>query len=161
MSNYKNYDGILQVAKSVGFIHCNTIIWVKGNKTSSNCSYMGAYEIIMQLRKGKSVPINRLGVSNLIEDIEPIKNTIDYITEDVIYDIPNILGKTNHPCEKPIELFSRFILQSSKENGIVLDLFSGAGSCALSCIKNNRKFIGIEIDKKYYDRMIERIEEVV
>ncbi len=160
MSNYQNYDTMLQIAKQVGFIHCNTIIWVKGNKTSSNCSYMGAYEMIMQLRKGKSVPINRLGVSNLIEDIEPIKNTIDYITEDVIYDISNILHKTNHPTEKPIELFSRFILQSSKENEIVLDPFIGSGSCALSCIENNRKCIGIEIDEKYYKRMIERVKDV-
>ena len=62
--------------------------------------------MIIQLRKGKSIPINKLGDSN------------------VIYDIPNILGKTNHPCEKPIDLYSYFILQSSKENEIVLDLFA-------------------------------------
>lgn len=62
--------------------------------------------MIIQLRKGKSIPINQLGASN------------------VIYDIPNIIGKENHVCEKPVDLFSYFILQSSKENEIVLDIFS-------------------------------------
>ena len=99
--------------------------------------------MIMQLRKGKSISINKLGESN------------------VICDVLNKIGKREHPAQKPINLFSRFILQSSKENEIVLDPFVGSGSCALSCIKNNRKFIGIEIDKKYYDRMIKKIEDVI
>lgn len=131
MTNYQNYDTMLQVAKSIKNIHhVNTIIWIKGNKTSSNCSYMGAYEMIIQLRKGKSIPINMLGECN------------------IIYDIPNIIGKTNHPCEKPIDLYSRFILQSSKTNEVILDPFGGSGSCVLSCIENNRKCICVEIDKK-------------
>lgn len=99
--------------------------------------------MIIQLRKGKCVPINSLGASNIITDI------------------PNILGKTNHPTEKPIDLFSRIILQSSKENEIIFDPFAGAGTCALSCIENNRKCVCAELDPKYYNRMIERIEEVL
>lgn len=99
--------------------------------------------MIIQLRKGKCVPINSLGASNIITDI------------------PNILGKTNHPTEKSIDLFSSAILQSSKENEIVFDPFAGAGSCALSCIENNRKCVCSEIDPKYYNRMVERVEEVM
>lgn len=98
--------------------------------------------MIIQLRKGKCVPINKLGASNII-------------------DIPNIIGKVNHPCEKPIELYSRLILQSSKENEIIFDPFSGAGSCALSCIENNRCCVCSEIDPQYYNRMVERIEEII
>lgn len=89
------------------------------------------------------MPINKLGISN------------------VITDIPNIVGKVNHPCEKPIELYSRFILQSSQPNEIVFDPFAGAGTCALSCIENNRECICCDSDKKYYDRMVERVEEVI
>lgn len=100
---------------------------------------MNGYEMIIQLRKKKCVPINKLGASNIIADI------------------PNIIGKTNHPTEKPVELFSRLILQSSKENEIILDPFAGAGSCALSCIENNRKCVCIELDSKYYNKMVERV----
>lgn len=100
------------------------------------------YEIIIQLRRGKCIPINSLGASNIITDI------------------PNIIGKTNHPCEKNVDLYSRIILQSSKENEIIFDPFAGAGTCALSCIENNRKCVCCEIDSKYYNRMVERIKEV-
>lgn len=133
---------MLQVAKSVGFNHCNTLIWVKGNLTPNSQSYMNGYEMIIQLRKGKSVPINYLGASNIM-------------------DIPNIIGKTNHPCEKPDILFSRLIIQSSKENEIIFDPFAGAGTCALSSIEQNRKCVCCEIDPKYYNRMVERVKKVI
>ena len=142
MTNYRNYDKMLQVAKSVGFIHCNTLIWVKGNLTPNSQSYMNGYEMIIQLRKGKSVPINYLGASNIM-------------------DIPNIIGKTNHPCEKPDILFSRLIVQSSKENEIIFDPFAGAGTCALSSIEQNRKCVCAELDFAYYSRMVERVKEVI
>ena len=101
--------------------------------------------MIIQLRKGKGkcVSINYLGASNIITDI------------------PNIIGKVNHPCEKPDVLFSRLIIQSSKENEIIFDPFAGAGTCALSYIENNRKCVCSEVDPKYYNRMVERIEEVI
>ena len=103
---------------------------------------MNGYEMIIQLRKGKSVPINLLGASNIM-------------------DIPNIIGKTNHPCEKPDILFSRLIVQSSKENEIIFDPFAGAGTCALISIEQNRKCVCCEIDPKYYNRMVERVKKVI
>ena len=133
---------MLQIAKSVGFLHTNTLIWVKGNLTPNSVSYMNGYEMIIQLRKGKCVPINLLGDSNIMN-------------------IPNIIGKVNHPCEKPDILFSRLIIQSSKENEIIFDPFAGAGTCTLSCIENNRKCVCAELDPKYYNRMVERVKEVM
>lgn len=49
------------------------------------------------------------------------------------------------------------IENSSKEGNIVLDCFMGSGSTGIACIETNRKFIGCEIDKKYYDIAVERI----
>ena len=52
---------------------------------------------------------------------------------------------------------------SSKENDIVIDPFMGIGSTGLTCIDTNRKFIGIEIDKEYYNiakrRLIKQINQ--
>ena len=53
------------------------------------------------------------------------------------------------------------IENSSNENDIVLDCFMGAGSTGIACIETNRNFLGIEIDKKYYDIAMERIKEVI
>lgn len=71
--------------------------------------------------------------------------------------IPNIIGNKKHPTEKPVELMKILIENSSKEGNIVLDCFMGSGSTGIACIETNRKFIGCEIDKKYYDIAVERI----
>ena len=47
---------------------------------------------------------------------------------------------------------------SSNENDVVLDPFMGIGSTGIACKETNRQFIGIEIDKKYFDIAKERIE---
>ena len=47
---------------------------------------------------------------------------------------------------------------SSNENDIVLDPFMGSGSTGIACKRLNRNFIGIELDKNYFDISKERIE---
>ena len=74
--------------------------------------------------------------------------------------IPNILGNKKHPTEKPVELLKVLIENSSNEGDIVMDCFMGSGSTGIACINTNRKFVGIEIDKKYYDIAVERIQEI-
>ena len=72
--------------------------------------------------------------------------------------IPNIIGNKLHPTEKPIELMKVLISNSSEQNDVVLDPFMGAGSCGVACKELRRDFIGIEIDKKYFDVAKERID---
>ena len=74
--------------------------------------------------------------------------------------IPNILGSKKHPTEKPVELLKVLIENSSNEGDIVMDCFMGSGSTGVACLETNRGFIGIEIDKKYYDIAMERIKEI-
>jgi DNA modification methylase len=62
-----------------------------------------------------------------------------------------------HPTQKPQTLLNRIILASTNPNDLVLDPFMGGGSTAISCITNNRKYIGFETDSEYYDKAIQRI----
>lgn len=64
-----------------------------------------------------------------------------------------------HNAQKPIELIDKILMNSSNENDIVLDTFMGSGTTAISCIRNNRKFIGFEIDQVYYNKCVERINQ--
>ena len=66
-----------------------------------------------------------------------------------------------HPTQKPEELIERLVLASSNEGDLVLDPFSGSGTTAVVCKKNNRNFIGFELNKEYYDKAVERIETKV
>ena len=60
-------------------------------------------------------------------------------------------SKALHPTQKPIELLEYLIKTHSKENDIVLDFTMGSGSTGVACLNTNRRFIGIELDDKYYD----------
>ena len=64
-----------------------------------------------------------------------------------------------HPAEKPVELLERFVRVSCPENGVILDPFMGSGSTGVAAVKNHRDFIGIELDKKYFEIAKERINE--
>lgn len=62
-----------------------------------------------------------------------------------------------HPTVKPQFVLQRMIYAYTKEGETVLDCFSGSGSTAIACIKTNRRFVGCELDKNYYEQSIERI----
>ena len=64
-----------------------------------------------------------------------------------------------HPCEKPQDILERIIKTSSNEGDIVLDCFMGSGSCGVAAVNTNRKFIGIELDKNYFEIAEKRIKE--
>lgn len=66
-------------------------------------------------------------------------------------------GKWEHPTIKPLGIVKNLIFNSSKENDVVLDCFSGSGTTAVACSQLHRNFIAIEIDEKYYKLSIERL----
>jgi modification methylase len=64
--------------------------------------------------------------------------------------------KNGHPAPFPVELIDRIILSTDAE--IILDPFIGSGTTAISAIKNNRKYIGIDISPDYCDTSLKRID---
>lgn len=64
-----------------------------------------------------------------------------------------------HPTQKPVELVSYAIMNSSKSGDIVLDLFMGSGSTLIACEKTGRISYGMELDPKYVDTIIKRYED--
>ena len=60
-------------------------------------------------------------------------------------------GKVLHPTQKPLAVLEKIITIASNENDIVLDCFNGVGSTGEAALKLNRRYIGIEIDKQYYE----------
>ena len=68
--------------------------------------------------------------------------------------------QTSHPCEKPQELLENLIQTASHENDTILDMFMGGGSCAITCNKLNRRFIGIEKNKEYYEEVKNLLDNI-
>ena len=63
----------------------------------------------------------------------------------------------NHPTIKPIEFVKKHILNSTKPNDIVLDCFCGSGTTCVACKETGRRYIGMEINKEYYEIAKKRI----
>lgn len=62
-----------------------------------------------------------------------------------------------HPTQKPVKMFEDLICASSNSGDIILDPFIGSGTTAIACMNTNRKFIGFEKDKKYFDTCVGRV----
>ncbi len=65
-----------------------------------------------------------------------------------------------HPTQKPTNLLEYLIKTYTNENDWVLDNCMGSGSTGVACVNTNRNFIGIELDKKYFEIAKERIENI-
>ena len=67
--------------------------------------------------------------------------------------------KGYHPTQKPVALLEYLIKTYTNKGEIVLDNCMGSGSTGVACININRKFIGIELEEKYFEMAKKRIEE--
>jgi site-specific DNA-methyltransferase (adenine-specific) len=65
-------------------------------------------------------------------------------------------GNEFHPTEKPLQLIIAVVEWT---NGVVIDPFMGSGTTGVACAKRGRKFIGVELDQKYFDIACQRIEK--
>lgn len=117
----------------------NVIIWKKNNWSMGDLkgAYAGQYEIILFLHKGRVELNGKRDTDVWVFDREPPKL---------------------HPTMKPIELISKALKQSSKENDTVLDIFGGSGSTLIACEQLDRKCYMMELDPKYCDVIIKRWE---
>ena len=151
MTNNKNLSHFLRVIDDFrdpetheGFNFVKSIIWEKGNKIMGGF-YMSCYEHVLFMYKGRGNPINNCGTPDILP-------------------IPNIKAKdvneeNLHDTEKPVELFRILLCNSTSEGQLVMDPFMGIGGCGVACQKAGRKFIGVELDEKYYRTACLRNEE--
>ncbi len=150
MTNNKNITHYLDVIDKSEFHYIKCLIWVKDNKIMGQ-TYMSQFEYIIMLRKGAHKRIKNCGTSDVLQ-----------ISNRKLKDENN---KTIHDTEKPVELTDILIGNSCNEGDTVLDPFMGIGGCGVSAAKLGRKFIGCELDEKYYniahDRICEQCGDVI
>lgn len=64
---------------------------------------------------------------------------------------------TLHPTQKPVALYEYLVRTYTLENQTVLDFCMGSGTTGVACCNTNRRFIGIELNEKYFNIASERI----
>lgn len=86
----------------------------------------------------------------------PIKAAIDFIEFNSVH--PDSHEYCGHSTQKPVALMEYFIETYTNENEVVLDFAMGSGTTGVACKKLGRNFIGIEINKKYFDIAKDRLK---
>jgi DNA modification methylase len=84
-------------------------------------------------------------------------------TKRIIYNNNGLMSREKgrvHPTQKPVEVM-RWCVQQLPKAVTILDPFMGSGSTGVACVKLGRKFIGIEMDEKYFDIACRRVEEAM
>ena len=122
----------------------NMIIWEKNNGTVGDleAQFQKKYEIMFLVNKGRK------------------KFNGKRITD--VWKFSKVTEKQRiHSNQKPIELINQCIVKHSNENEVVFDGFMGSGTTAVSAYNLNRKFIGFELDKEYFDIASLRIKQEV
>ena len=168
--------------KECGFNLHDTMIYRKLNYTPLNHNrYEQEFEFMFVLSKGKpktfnpiKIPCKWAGTQSwgkcsyyktndgvltpkekyVISDTKIKGNIFEYLTGSTK------AGKIKHPAVFPEQLATDHIITWSSEGDIVLDCFMGSGTTAVSCVKNNRNFIGFEISKEYCEIAEQRISAV-
>ena len=95
-----------------------------------------------------------------IDTSKEYKKTYEYKNPVTLIEFKKIRREAIHPTQKPVDLLEYLIKTYTNEEDLVLDFTMGSGSTGVACLNTNRKFIGIELDEKYFNIAKDRLENI-
>lgn len=162
---FKEYNRVLRKGGTLLIFYD---IWKLSDIKDMADKYKFKQPRVGQWQKTNPVPINsKLNyLSNSSEYfftfVKGGKPTFNSVYDNGVYKYPLCHGKEryDHPTQKPLKLISDLILKHSNEGDLVLDTFAGTGTTAHACILNDRDYIVMENDEKYYEIIKNRIDNL-
>ena len=157
-------------------------VWEKDNGTNApnvNLQPFRVHEFIFVFGKGRVTNGTRTPMNYFPQKTEgkPYKQKSGRISENWKGGLNNIVTNNKdglrhpktiqkfnrdrglHPTQKPVALLEYLIKTYTNEGATVLDNCMGSGSTGVACVNTGRNFIGMELDKKYFNIAKERIEK--
>jgi len=147
--SYRFISHIIDKLESCGMVVKDTLIWKKSNPMPRNIErrYVQDTEFaVWAVKKNAKWTFNK-----------PVNSS--YLRS--CFETSTVSGKekTGHPTQKSLKLMDAIIKIHTNENDVILDPFMGSGSTGVACIKNKRKFIGIELEKEFFSIAIDRLKK--
>ncbi len=155
------YDWIWKKNKASNFINCkyqplksyeNVCVFSKKACTYSkkgNMKYFPQGTILLNKPKKQKRTGNKQGeIYHSNPNIETIQTVSNYPNSIIEFDME---VKNVHPTQKPVDLLKYLIKTYTNEQETVLDNCMGSGSTGVAALNLHRKFIGIEMDEKYFN----------
>ena len=159
---YLKYEWIWQKNKSTGFLnskkmplknHENILVFYK-NLPTYNAQGLIKKEnpTINKGNRGKMNEVSNYGIANK----DAVQEFYNYPKDVLNF---GVVMRPIHPTQKPVELLEYLIKTYTNEGETVLDNCMGSGSSGIACVNTNRNFIGMELDEKYFNIAVNRIDE--
>jgi DNA modification methylase len=164
---------LIKAAKESGFVHWDTIIWIKRNPMPPgryNRVYLAqGWEYILAFSKGKRIEINNddikikthfkcqnCGVDNYVES---------GITPNYVYSNIGCYGRRfnsviSHPAVFPIDIPAYCLSIATKKGELVLDPFVGSGTTLIAGLEQGLNVIGCELVPEIYEGLVKGMNEL-
>jgi adenine-specific DNA-methyltransferase len=162
---------IFPILEGFGLIPRNRIVWIRQHGLHANRKFSARHETILWFTKSDDYKFNL----DRIRVPQKYQNKRSYRPENHGELTCNPKGKnpgdiwlfrnvkhnheeqTIHPCQFPEDLIARIILSTTNEGDVVLDPYMGAATVAVVARDHGRRFVGAEIDSRYYSVALRRI----
>ena len=143
--------------QSLGYHILNDISWFKPNASPNlSCRFFTAsHETIIWARKDKKA--KHIFNYNLMKDgswpEDKLKKPNLQMRSVWSLGTPKPEEKKygKHPTQKPLDLLNRIVLASTNKGDVILDPFAGSSTTGIAAAINDRKFVGIDLEKKYLE----------
>lgn len=163
---WSNVAMTIDIAKNCGFILQDWIIYDRIKGRGAKRHLISTREDILWFTKSKEYTFNKIP-SNIIKKTGGfgLKNNCKYralsnVWTDISPIVPWSKEKTPHPTQKPITLLERCVSIWTNPGDIVLDYCMGSGTTCLAAKNLGRKYIGFELNEKYFEIAKMRIADV-
>ena len=160
--NQFKYDWIWDKKLSTNVLHCNKMPLKRNELISVFYKKLPTYNPIMRIGKPRvKGKVSRSETNAKVKHKEGQKTYISneyYPTTILEFSNANMKGRV-HPTQKPAALMEYLIKTYTNEGETVLDFTMGSGTTGVACINTNRKFVGIEMDDKYFEIAKKRIKD--
>ena len=152
--------------QALGYHILNDISWFKPNASPNlSCRFFTAsHETIIWARKDKKAKhifnYNLMKDGNWPEDKLKKPNLQMRSVWSLGTPKPEEKKYGKHPTQKPLDLLNRIVLASTNKGDVILDPFAGSSTTGIAAAINDRKFVGIDLEKKYLELSKKRFDDV-
>ena len=159
---FKYYDLVWDKISTTGFLNAKRQPLRRHEQIICFYKKQATYNPIMEIRgksRNKGSYNKKQGNGDMcygkFKNVKSFNN--EYYPTSIIQ-ISNAIQKEKlHPTQKPVALCEWLIKTYTNEGELVLDNCMGGGTTGIACKNLNRDFIGIELEKKYFDIAVDRI----
>ena len=153
-------ESLYRLSLKMGCVPERVVSWVYNSNTARQHRDIAFFGIKPDFNRVKQ-PYKNLNDKRIIKRIEQGKTGCKLYDWWNINQVKNVSKqKTSHPCQMPVDVMKK-IIGILPDNVTIIDPFMGSGTTGVACVCLKKNFIGVEIDKEYYQISKERIEKAM